>query len=590
MKMLRRSGSNSSGFATKDEFDRFIRAALQDAVGNISDTIRNEVRDNFSKVRDNISSDMRQQLSEALLSIEKTQKFDGRASRKVSLHSSTGIGIVGGSLQNGASGRESSDDSPKRRPSFLDILGSREPTATIREDGYVALTIDRNELPTEESASKQISGSGIGSISGIAGAKTRPNMKRHIAHDELESIEDTRLSRFVTSSKFEWTAGLLVLTNVLCLGIETNLHCRYIGKIPDYWASIIEAEEFIFCLLFLTELVCRVLVYGRSFCIMEGWYWNVFDTFIVALQVVDQLVTLLQLQLSGFDLDMISSVRIMRLVRILRIVRVFHLFDELGTLVISIGKSTSALCWALVLLCMMIYTFSVLFAQLALLASDGDMSDELQYWFGDVSRTGLTLFESILGGASWDTPITLLINEVSMFSAFMFCFYVAVGLFVMLNVVTGVFIDKAIRAAQEEGDIRLAEAISSTFTGEGGCAEDISWSQFKEKLDAPGLSEYFHSINVDTSEAHGLFDLLDVDGSGTVDSHEIVQGCLRLKGTARALDVALLMQLQLRMNEKIEEHITRVDRHLNSMAHQMGLKRLTTRTEFESERPETASQ
>merc|ERR1719401_2990123 len=92
------------------------------------------------------------------------------------------------------------------------------------------------------------------------------------------------------------------------------------------------------------------------------------------------------------------------------------------------------------------------------------------------------------------------------------------------------------------------------------------------------MVEYFRSINVDTSEAQGLFELIDVDGSGTVDANEIVQGCLRLKGTARALDVALLMQLQLRMNTKMNDHITKVDGHLSSLARQMGIRRLSTKS------------
>merc|ERR1711862_993694 len=53
------------------------------------------------------------------------------------------------------------------------------------------------------------------------------------------------------------------------------------------------------------------------------------------------------------------------------------------------------------------------------------------------------------------------------------------------------------------------------------------------------------------TEAHGLFRLLDIDNSGQVSIAEFVLGCLRLRGSARNVDVATLLYENKRMMHAI---------------------------------------
>ena len=68
------------------------------------------------------------------------------------------------------------------------------------------------------------------------------------------------------------------------------------------------------------------------------------------------------------------------------------------------------------------------------------------------------------------------------------------------------------------------------------------WELFESKLGTPQIQEFFMAIDVDQSEAKGLFHLLDLDHSGGVSAEEFINGCLRLRGPAKALDLALLIQ------------------------------------------------
>jgi len=55
------------------------------------------------------------------------------------------------------------------------------------------------------------------------------------------------------------------------------------------------------------------------------------------------------------------------------------------------------------------------------------------------------------------------------------------------------------------------------------------------------MKEFFKAIELDVTEARGLYKLLDVDESDEVPIEEFVTGCFRLKGAGKSLDLASLM-------------------------------------------------
>merc|ERR1712150_157679 len=54
----------------------------------------------------------------------------------------------------------------------------------------------------------------------------------------------------------------------------------------------------------------------------------------------------------------------------------------------------------------------------------------------------------------------------------------------------------------------------------------------------PEVEIYLESLDMTASEAWQLFRLIDADGSSGVDIDEFVDGCMRLKGDAKAVDIA----------------------------------------------------
>merc|ERR1712176_1517551 len=109
-----------------------------------------------------------------------------------------------------------------------------------------------------------------------------------------------------------------------------------------------------------------------------------------------------------------------------------------------------------------VYTFSVAITQMVADLGEKAGPDIIQ-WFGCLDRTMLTLFEAITSGVSWDEALQPLMTEISPWMAPFFCFYVALCLFAMMNVVTGVFVEQAAQHAQEDRDTFLVNHTSDLF-------------------------------------------------------------------------------------------------------------------------------
>merc|ERR1712048_608480 len=102
----------------------------------------------------------------------------------------------------------------------------------------------------------------------------------------------------------------------------------------------------------------------------------------------------------------------------------------------------------------------------------------------------------------------------------------------------------------EKDDDKLVGYLKGIFQrADTSGSGEIDWEAFEDRLSTEEMKEYFRIIDVDMSEAQGIFRLLDVDGGGTVSPLEFVSGCMRLRGSAKAVELSLLMYDTKKMNE-----------------------------------------
>eukprot|EP00928_Gymnodinium_smaydae_P002531 TRINITY_DN10910_c0_g5_i1.p1 TRINITY_DN10910_c0_g5~~TRINITY_DN10910_c0_g5_i1.p1 ORF type:complete len:239 (+),score=49.44 TRINITY_DN10910_c0_g5_i1:103-717(+) len=147
---------------------------------------------------------------------------------------------------------------------------------------------------------------------------------------------------------------------------------------------------------------------------------------------------------------------------------------------------------------------------------------------------------AMTGGDDWVKLIEVL-GEYSLVNSVIFYFYITFATMVMLNLVTGMFVEGAQRIIQEDKDKDAIHKAARAFVSMDVDANGLlSYEEFTNKLESTGMCSYCEAIGISVEEAHELFMLLDKNEVQELSIAEFVEGCIRLRGPARALDLASL--------------------------------------------------
>jgi hypothetical protein len=129
--------------------------------------------------------------------------------------------------------------------------------------------------------------------------------------------------------------------------------------------------------------------------------------------------------------------------------------------------------------------------------------------------------------------------------------FIAFSVIALLNVVTAVFVESTMERSQNDRELMTQNEIKakSEFLKKMESVfeeldEDddgeINLNELQDHMKDRRIGAYFGSLGVDVVQVGRLFQLLDTDSSGSIDKEEFMFGCLRLKGEAKSLDVAVL--------------------------------------------------
>jgi len=251
--------------------------------------------------------------------------------------------------------------------------------------------------------------------------------------------------------------------------------------------------------------------------------------------------------------------------RVLRVIRVVRLFRELRLMVCSIIQSLVSLSWALCLLFIIMYLFTICFMHAAVLyfhepTWDPETRIALEEFYGGMGSAMFSLLLAISGGIDWG-EIAAPLAAVSPLYKYLFGFYVLFVIIGVLNVLTSAFVQRACELSRIDRDLVIqSELVSNeSFVAEmKGIFEEvdvhgtgcINWDQFRAFIKNEEVQAYFSTQQLDTSDARELFNLLDQDGDGEVCIEEFILGCKKLKGQAKSSDVATLLRESKRANHK----------------------------------------
>lgn len=133
-------------------------------------------------------------------------------------------------------------------------------------------------------------------------------------------------------------------------------------------------------------------------------------------------------------------------------------------------------------------------------------------------------------------------------------------------------LSNALEASVKDNDILVAEEIEKKKKYLGSVAElfdemdvdgagFISMQEFEAKFDDERVIAYFKLLKLDVSDAKALFRILDYDHSDEVGIDEFIDGCHKLHGESRTLDMKI-MQYQI---HGLQESFQRFGRSLKEI-------------------------
>jgi len=235
----------------------------------------------------------------------------------------------------------------------------------------------------------------------------------------------------------------------------------------------------------------------------------------------------------------------------------------------SLMGAFQPLLWCTTPFIVMLTTFGVFTAQGTLVwlmknDSTSDSHKAIVGAFGSFDLTLLSLYKALLGGMDWGDLYAIML-PLWWWLRFCFLVFICFNFIAMLNIVAAVFIkvaflrsdsDKQYQVQKEmdekQGYLNTMAAIFNQLDEDGDGM--INLLELTAHLDTPSVGAYFSKLGVDVNEVEKLFTLLDEDGSGCIDSEEFMFGCLRLKGEAKSLDLAILQREVDSLKQEVIAH------------------------------------
>lgn len=457
----------------------------------------------------------------------------------------------GGSIMKVRYDRSYSQQSSEKRLTVQDVMAKQHENLPNVHASQILDVWDA----TEESLS-------LGSLGGHSWVDRTSSMQKHLGCSPLVSL--------VQSAKYEFgMAGILCL-NILWMAFELQVYGTFAGedlvaneaqeRNISGWATCFMAGEIVFTVLFAMDVTLRIGV-------LRCYFWRLplnYIDLVVSITSIVEIVVYYAVKLP------VNSVffRLLRIGKLARAIRMFSMTSVLASLqllVKCLASSRDMLFWSFCLLtvvqgvaCLIVSTLCRDFVEDINL--NLQIRNEVFQYYGTFTRSFLTMFEIMF--ANWGPPCRVLVDNVSEWFSVFFLFYRCVLGFVVLNVVNAVFVQQTMKTAssdeelafkQKQKDMALytkkVKKLFSTIdlSGDGS----INLEEFSKLVKSPKLQFWMSQLELEYHDLLSLFEFLD-NGDGEITLMEFIDGAVRLRGNAKALDVwRMETKLEVLMQEVI---------------------------------------
>lgn len=314
----------------------------------------------------------------------------------------------------------------------------------------------------------------------------------------------------------------------------------------------------------------RLSVHRLYFFCNADKKWNWFDFILVLLSVQDMVVFYLVRNAdTGGNLKFMRIFRLARLAKILRVVRVFRIFRELSTILESFQRSLIALFWSIVMLSFALYIFALIFVQgfvgFLTLESDNidqDIKETSLMYFGSVLLAIVHLYMAVTNGNDWIVYYEV-VERCGSFYRLVFLFYTFFSVFALFNILTGIFVEKAVLATQPDRDeIILEQCRKSRREADEfrvlcrHLDEDnsgtISFEEFVQSMQDDRMVAYMASVGLEVHDVELFFKIVTNAANEEITIDQFVEGCFSMRGQATGLDMQKSLFETSKLNMRLQ--------------------------------------
>ena len=397
--------------------------------------------------------------------------------------------------------------------------------------------------------------------------------------------------------------AIMIVANGIMIGFQTDP--RY-----EAWSGWIYFES-IFAAFLLLEILLRMRVLRcRKYWCGPDRYWNWFDLVLGATGLADLTI---QLITRDSSVGGTSLLRFCRLIRLVRIVKVFRIkaMKDLRLMVKGLVAGIRTLLLAFTLLFGVLYVISG-FATITIGTSKAAQDLELASFFENIPASMFTAFRCFTGECvnNEGRPIHSILAQL-MGWPFIFAYVASYMLVTMgiFNVILAVYVDITMKAAKEN-DAQTAEQYSRESVRVARTTRELlkkfatayhvyhaedgrkGKRNSQDKMNITGLyadvgdheqiaitKDLFLLIIQDRAvqklmddlelppDRANLFEIIDADGSGTLQITELLQGLLKIRGEINKSDTIAAYLVTKALQETFSEHKEEFHKHKKKVLH-----------------------
>jgi voltage-gated sodium channel len=363
-------------------------------------------------------------------------------------------------------------------------------------------------------------------------------------HVDEEKEDDHIDVIWVDSTYFDLFISSVIVLNTILIGVE--LDAEHNDGSRD-WGWIV--LEVLFMLTFMFEVYIKIKYHTWIWMFMDRW--NMFTTFIAFMAFVDGVI-LQALGLHG-SLRMLSLLRVLGMVRLLRVIRSFKSLKELRLVMQGLVGSLGMLIWTVIILIVFLYIAAVFTTSTIGLSGDFDEikvftngfdHDDL---FGTVGRSMYTLLQ-MMTRDGWTSKIARFVMIRQWYMSFFFLTFGMISTYGLLNLVVSVIVEQTLTAARSNESRAQAKEERSKRAELDGLKEifvladedgsnSLNVDEFLASMRNEDILWKMRSLDLPIDDAARLFSVIDGEGSRELTLEEFIDGCTKLKGTARSRDL-----------------------------------------------------